>query len=291
VSVSGTVYLNGEPAFPKILNIQFVGAEGRGRRGWTGLEAGGTYETQVQPGEYFALFAGRERLRGNLPPFSIYGEPQQQEKDFYIESAEVDVIVEFPEGVAFQPGQLVMSPRERSLRYAFVRAEMRQENRHLLNLIAGEYQATFTTYDGQWRGDVDWRRYGPDTDNLIQIPLKKTVRGVRLGGWKPGDLVNTAFTTLSFDATPYIESEGVIEIILTYEEGRHAVETGAVSLYRGNERISMEDDRGWTGADHWNNSYTLYLDEYEEGASYTIEADLRGDGGSDSTGSVYMNMN
>ena len=291
VSVSGTVYLNGEPAFPKIQNIQFVGAEDRGRRGWTGLEPGGTYETQVQPGEYFVQFAGTENLRGNLPPFSIYGEPQQQEKDFYIESAEVDVIVEFPEGVAFQPGQIVMSPRERSLRYAFVRAEMRQENRHLLNLIAGEYQATFTTFDGQWRGEVDWRHYGPETDNLIQIPLRKTVRGIRLGGWKPGDLVNTAFTTLSFDATPYIESEGVIEIILTYEAGRHAVETGAVRLYRGSERISMEDERGWTGADHWNNSYTLYLDEYEEDASYTIEANLRGDGGSDSTGSVYMNMN
>lgn len=289
IELSGVITLNGGNPHPDISHIMFVGQD-VGRREWVLLGPRGEYSTRVPPGEYFLRAHGGNAPSGDMDPFMISGSGQQ-EFNYDIQAAGVDVIVEFPDGEEFREGYLVLSRAERSMRYNFVRANLGQENRHFVRLFAGEYIATYTSRDNQWRGETDFTYVGPGQENVLIIDAEKMVRGVRIGGWSPGDMSLTEHTPIRYDVTSILESAGDIEIILNYEVGRHAVEIGGVLLLENGSEIDRDLHIGWSGADKWHNAYRLYLPDTRAGATYQIEALLRGDGGDDSTGSVYMNLN
>jgi hypothetical protein len=251
----------------------------------------GYYKTTVKPGLTYLLLVGLNNPGGQPEPFTIPELPSEQVRDIDLNIVEADIVLSFPEGVQFSPGQLVISPRQRGTRYGFYRVKMDQQTRHVVSMFAGEYQATFMSTSGEWHGETDWVTLAPGATNTFVLDLKKTMRGVRVGGWAPGQVSMGSFTPLSFDVTPILESAGNIEIYVLYQTGRHAVETGAVSLLVNGAPAVTDDHKGWSGADQWNNTYHLNLGTYVPGAIYVLRVELKCDGGTDSTGSIFMSLN
>jgi hypothetical protein len=229
--------------------------------------------------------------RGQHEPIELPPSPSVQEVDIDFEVLDADIVVVFPKGESFQPGDLVISPRVRWLRYAFDRTKMDQEGRRIVQLTGGEYQATFVSRDRKWHGTSEWVRIAKGSENTIIVDVMKTVRGVRIGGWEPGQLSNVQFTPVRYDVRSIIQSRGEITILCFYETGRHAAEVDSVALIENGRPISRDSHLCWAGNDQWNNSYRLSLDSYNPDATYEIEASIRTDGGTDSKGSVYLNMN
>jgi len=289
VKLSGAILFNGVPVKTGTF-FHFLG-EGDARSNWIGIGNNGMYEATVNPGRYILRFGGEEAPGGQMEPFQISGTPITQEQNFDLTIVNADVILTFPQDGQFEPGQLVISPPERFFRYGFYRVKMDQAKRHVVSLFAGRYQATFRSTNGAWHGESDWIDLDFGQNNSFVIEVKKTMTGVRVGGWSPGQLSLTGFTPLVFDVTPLLESAGNIEVLVMYQNGRHAVETGTVSLFAGNGIVARDDHKGWSGADHWNNVYHLRLDAIAPGAVYRLEVQLRSDGGTDSTGSVYLSLN
>ena len=289
IQLSGYIRANGEPP-GEAWSAEFIG-EGASRSGWVSVSPDGYYKTTVKPGLIYLLLGGANSPGGQADPFTIPEIPSEQVRDIDLNIVEADIVLSFPEGVQFSPGQLVISPHQRALRYSFYRVKMDQQTRHVVSMFAGEYQATFMSTGGEWHGETDWVTLAPGAANTFVLDLKKTMRGVRVGGWAPGQVSMGSFTPLSFDVTPILESAGNIEIYVLYQTGRHAVETGAVSLLVNGAPAVTDDHKGWSGADQWNNTYRLNLGTYVPGAIYVLRVDLKCDGGTDSTGSIFMSLN
>jgi len=289
VKLSGVILFNGIPVKTGTF-FHFLG-EGDARSNWISIGNNGMYEATVNPGRYILRFGGEEAPGGQMEPFMIPDTPLTQERNFDFTIVNADVILTFPQDGQFEPGQLVISPPERLFRYGFYRVKMDQAKRHVVSLFAGRYQATFRSTNGVWHGESEWVDLNSGQNNTFVIEVKKTMSGVRVGGWSPGQLSLTNFTPLIFDVTPVLESAGDIEVLVMYQNGRHAVETGPVSLLAGSQIVARDDHKGWSGADHWNNAYHLRLNEIAPGTVYRLEIQLRSDGGTDSTGSVYLSLN
>jgi len=289
IQMSGNIRVNGKPP-GESWSVEFIG-EGDSRSGWVNVSPEGYYKATVKPGLMYLHLAGANSPGGQPEAFNIPEMPSEQVRDIDLNIVDADIVLSFPEGVQFVPGNLVISPRQRATRYGFYRVKMDQQTRHVVSMFAGEYQATLMSTGGEWHGETDWVTLAPGATNTFVLDLKKTKRGVCVGGWAPGQVSMGAFTPLSFDVTPVIESAGNIEIYVLYQTGRHAVETGAVSLIVDGAPAVTDDHKGWSGADQWNNTYHLNLGTYVPGAAYVLRVELKCDGGTDSTGSIFMSLN
>ena len=289
INIMGVITVNGGDARAFFDQAQLV--SGGSHKEWIQINADGSYNARVTtPGPYVMSMIGPRDVRGFTPPFVVTATPQFQTHNLAIEVADAQVVVVYPEDVTFTPGQAILTPRDPGRRYEFIRMRMEQESQSIL-LIGGEYTASFATRDGVWLGETDWMRVGASGENTFTIDARKVASGVRIGGWAPGELDPINVSTLQFDATSILESTGKIEVIMDYETGRHAVDTRAVSLLENGREISRDEHLGWSGSDKWGITYRLDLGNRQPNSTYTIQTQLKGDGGNDSKGSVYLSLN
>ncbi|CAN5367204.1 hypothetical protein BH09SUM1_BH09SUM1_19790 [soil metagenome] len=281
VTIHGVIYKDGRPAQ---MDASLVGTD----RTFVTChgDADGSYTANAPPGVYYTTGGG---LQGLGPKVTVAPSPQDQTLNLHIDAAEVDIVLVFPEDASFAPGMLILNPRERFGRWQFTRVEMAQTSHHMANLAAGEYQATFSSKDGQWQGDSGWLSVD-GAENTFTIEVKKTAAGVRVGGWVPGQL-DMNLQTVSYDATEVIKSKGSARALVHYEKGRHAVFVAWAALLMDGHEISRDAHDGWSGFDHSNDSYRLQIPIYEAGHSYQLQINIRGDGGGDTQGSVYLSLN
>ena len=61
-----------------------------------------------------------------------------------------------------------------------------------------------------------------------------------------------------------------------------------VVLLQNDKEISGDPHQGWAGAAAHDTAYTLKFDKAMKGAKYTLKAQVRSDGGTDSTGTLYV---
>ncbi|MCC6545596.1 hypothetical protein IT570_00390 [Candidatus Sumerlaeota bacterium] len=284
VTISGTVYKNGTPAqttvelFGENTNWVYVSSDGSGQ-----------YSEKVIPGDYLVTIPEVSGC-GQGERITIAETPSEQTIDLRVTLAEADIVLVFPDEETFVPGQLVINPRQRISRYQFTRVSMDQPSQHLPILLAGEYQATFASKDGQWQGDSGWINIQPTDDNTITIDVMKIARGVRVGGWALNQL-SMDYQVLTFDATGVIESSGTASALVRYEKGRHAVAIQSARLLRDGAIIDQDIHDGWSGTDQSNNNFRMQVGEFESGHGYSLQITIRGDGGGDTQGSVYLSLN
>jgi Carboxypeptidase regulatory-like domain len=294
ITLSGNVQVNGKvPLELGITHILLNSSDGVGSP-WILLDGStGHYETEISPGMWKVLAHGPQfQSFGEGDLFEIPSSPSQQTRNFDLDYVPVSVVLVFPEDDnQFVQGNLVVSTQNRLRRYAFHRRKMTTPSCSLSNVQNGFYQATFTTRDNMWHGGTEWTQVGVGLENILVLDMKKTLDGVKIGSWNSGEVSLKDWTPFTYEVTHLLESEGTVEIVLNYESGRHAVETGKVSLLENGAPISVDDHVGWSGADRWNHIYNLNLNNWNERAVYTIETNLRGDGGSDSNGSVFLSLN
>ena len=97
-------------------------------------------------------------------------------------------------------------------------------------------------------------------------------------------------TVFRIDVSTAIQHSGPYTATFAYERGAHALEIDWVALEQDGVEVDRDTHYGRTGARTENNVYALRLFNHRPGAAYTIVAQVRGDGGSDSHGSLYIRL-
>jgi len=112
---------------------------------------------------------------------------------------------------------------------------------------------------------------------------------VQIGGWMPSQ-INTQFVTLEWDATAAISSVGKLAVSLNYLEGAHGIRIESVKLLADGHEVAADVHDGFAGGRPRKPVYLLSLPEPKPGAHYRLEARVAGDGGTDSRGTVVLEL-
>jgi len=108
------------------------------------------------------------------------------------------------------------------------------------------------------------------------------------GDWSPGDVTFPDHTHIRWDVTDLVEGSGSYDVLFTYSDGAHRLEIFNVVLTAGQKEVARDDHFGATGTANVDNAYVLSLADYDPEATYTLTAEVRADGGTDSRGVVSI---
>lgn len=105
--------------------------------------------------------------------------------------------------------------------------------------------------------------------------------------WKTGDMTET-FTPRTWDVTSAVKGAGTYKAIFDYTDGECRLDIGWVELLVGDKVVARDEHFGRSGGEVVNNVYRLKLDKVEPNAKYTLRANVRTDGGTDSNGEIRL---
>jgi len=150
----------------------------------------------------------------------------------------------------------------------------------------------------------DWRDF---TNRMQQHYQRLDVMGVnffrpiparRIARWQPRD-IPVASKTFEWDITNHLDAlgrgrlparrmAGELFVILVYGQGKHGVVIEGVKLLEDGKEVARDKHKVFNG---WSNLYATYrlsLGYHRSEASYKIRIKLRGEGGTNSWGSVWL---
>jgi hexosaminidase len=124
---------------------------------------------------------------------------------------------------------------------------------------------------------------------LLQMGINYNHEAVtQIGTWVGP--ISTSPTTVNYDITPYVTKSGEIDVSFYYTTGANGLDTYSAALLENGVQIDLNTFTGFTGLSYTRpvSYYVLHLPWFHPGATYTIRASVGGDGGTDSTGTVYL---
>jgi len=121
--------------------------------------------------------------------------------------------------------------------------------------------------------------------DALGIPYFKPA--VRLGTWAP-EAMSATWKDLEWNITAEVKQPGPLDVALVYQHGQHALQIQSVSLLEDGREIGRDEHLGLTGALHEKNTYRLRVAAMKAGATYTLRARIRTNGGTDSYGDVLV---
>lgn len=118
--------------------------------------------------------------------------------------------------------------------------------------------------------------------------------GYITGTWKPEQLT-TEFSSLEWDVTPKVYADGRIMAGFYHTAGKNFMDIRKVELLENGKVVSTDEHAGL--ADEFRGThktktyvYNLALDKYKPKAKYTIRAEVKGNGGTESSGNFTFNL-
>ena len=239
-----------------------------------------------QPG-LFQRFFLEDMWGGVAETLVVASESGTQEHDFRIQLADAELVIDVPAEEEFRKGQVELAQRIGGLvRHRVYVQQQDGRTQKLTNIPIGTYKAAFRSDDGNWNGESDWTAVGLGQENVLVIFLENKER-VRVGGWTP-EMMSEDFVVHDYNISEVLKQSGDYEVILDYEKGYHGVAIEWVALIENGSEIARDIHVGWSGTMKLGHVYRLRINSVHPGAMYTLGVSMRCDGGTDSTGSVYL---
>jgi hexosaminidase len=107
-----------------------------------------------------------------------------------------------------------------------------------------------------------------------------------IGEWKPSQMSET-LKPLQWDASKVVTKPGKYQVTMQYTEGACRLDIAWVALLADGNEIARDTHEGHTGGSDKNNVYQLVVPE-TKAAKFTLVAQVRSDGGTDSNGTVTI---
>ena len=95
---------------------------------------------------------------------------------------------------------------------------------------------------------------------------------------------------MEWDVTAKVTAAGKVTVNFEYTDGAHGIDIAWAALLEDGREISRDTHDGFTGGNPRKPAYTLNVPAPKSGARYTLRAEIRGDGGTDSRGNVLWNF-
>ncbi len=122
-------------------------------------------------------------------------------------------------------------------------------------------------------------------------PMARNTTGYpssEVGTWSPSQVSYPQRMEITWNVTPAIKQEGTHEVLFDYTTGAHRLEIFRVALLEDGRQVAQDEHFGATGTVDNDNTYRLVLPSRVPGAEYTLTAQVRSDGGTDSHGIVTI---
>jgi hexosaminidase len=110
-----------------------------------------------------------------------------------------------------------------------------------------------------------------------------------IGTWAPSQMSEKP-VMLQWDASKIITRAGKYHAQMQYTGGACRLDISWVALQEDGVEIDRDTHDGTTGASDRRNGYELKVPTYKAGAAYTLVAQVRSDGGTDSNGAVTLSV-
>lgn len=107
----------------------------------------------------------------------------------------------------------------------------------------------------------------------------------KLGKWAPDSLSSP---TVQWDLRPVLKEAGSYKISFLYTKGKHALSIGSVSVLINGKEIATDAHKGHSGKQKKNITYTLDIPAVAPEDKVILQANVKGSGGTDSAGTVYV---
>ena len=108
---------------------------------------------------------------------------------------------------------------------------------------------------------------------------------VKLGEWTPSQL-STTNVTMEWDVTGKVKGPGQYHVTLNYDHGDNGLTIVSLALLENGHEMARDNHAGFTGVEQRKPVYVLDLPAFKQDAHYSLQANVREEGGTDSYGSV-----
>jgi len=141
----------------------------------------------------------------------------------------------------------------------------------------------------------DWDGFQPRlAQNLVRLNLLDVayhadpmIGYAAVGEWNPA-MVRETLAPVEWDITKVVHQGGDLLVMFSFSQGAHAISISLVSLLENGVEVSVDKHDGWSGATLRDNVYKLALKDCKPGATYRIRALIKGEGGTDSHGTIAI---
>ena len=107
------------------------------------------------------------------------------------------------------------------------------------------------------------------------------------GSWSPKDITEQ-YTAYTWDVSKKLTNAGKYRVTFSYTGGACRLGIERVELLADGKVLSSDPHRGVTGASNDANIYSVEAKKFKPGTKYEIRASIRSEGGTDSTGAIYL---
>lgn len=130
------------------------------------------------------------------------------------------------------------------------------------------------------------RRLKVDEQRLDKLGVNhRHDNSVKLGEWTPSQF-STTNATLEWDVTGKVKEPGQYHVTLNYDHGDNGLTIVSLALLENGHEMARDTHAGFTGVEQRKPVYILDLPVFKQDAHYSLQANVRGEGGTDSYGSV-----
>lgn len=114
--------------------------------------------------------------------------------------------------------------------------------------------------------------------------------GVHVADWRSVDILADRQLELTRKATGKIKKNGTYEITFIHTDGDNAMAIEGIMVFKNNRIFADDLHEAKCEKGNESSTYQFNVDNYETGAEYTIKAKVRGLGGTDSNGVIFIKL-
>ena len=135
------------------------------------------------------------------------------------------------------------------------------------------------------RWDIQGIQYAKG--ETIKLTASDFFNHAKVDSWSPQQTPQD-WKNHSFSTAGEIKASGTYGVAFLYSKGTHALDISEVSLLEDGKVVATDKHTAFSGGSLKRIAYTLKLPTYKAGAKYTIQARIKGSGGTDSHGEVKI---
>ena len=131
------------------------------------------------------------------------------------------------------------------------------------------------------------KRMERHSDRLARLGINAApVEQPSAAQWKAGEMSN-AWSVKTWDIGNALDKAGAYSVSFTYTHGHHRLDMRKLRILAGGVTVASDDTANFTGSARAVAKYTLRLPAVRDpNKKYLLQAEIRGDGGSDSNGRI-----
>ena len=114
--------------------------------------------------------------------------------------------------------------------------------------------------------------------------------GILMGEWRSKDVLADQAMVLERNATGKIKKNGTYEVTFLHTDGDTQLEIEGITIYKNGHIFADDMHVGKAGKQAESFTYSFKVDNYETGAAFKIKANIKGIGGNDSKGVIFIKI-